>query len=505
MAQVPDAVGGYPKLATHMGMFPQMAVFKRFGDISARNLLYLQAELLLLQKRLLEVETIDAKVNGRFYAKNFADLLAVREAKEDRQQWDLILELQEALLRAHAVADMETPGASDLKAIHKYLSSPALGAQLLGIDRNVWGRLDDPHNRATDLVALQIREIGDPFSRMVMKLVHPFYNYIGKHYRKADPVLGVPVFKDEIQSWKDFILPQLHMADLLSTDRALYGLCGGLVVVSGYALWARYQSDISVTKDDFERILEILHGDQSLVRRIQAKIDTAADYSLISKSIAEQLDLSILPLTQDDPDSLMLADDRTFPLAGKVLVRFHGINPEGLHLAFRFGKYENVATFYVPADTDISGFDAYIGLDSIHKLQLHKRNFFASRGGSTQVGGYGQYSALENAMNRYDEHAQNYLDNGGTAPTVPTIVFNGLPAHLQPGPGQRLSAAAHTWAAVQRTVAARAKKSKRWWKKEKKQKDGNDKDDSSSSSGKKDGDGGNGTAGGAVAVVKQVP
>lgn len=97
MAQVPDTIGGYPKLATHMGMFPELAVFKKFGDISARNLLYLQAELLLLHDELLKIERFDAKSKGRLYAKNFHELLKMREVKEDREQWELILKLREKL------------------------------------------------------------------------------------------------------------------------------------------------------------------------------------------------------------------------------------------------------------------------------------------------------------------------------------------------------------------------------------------------------------------------
>ncbi|KAE9972119.1 hypothetical protein EG328_005187 [Venturia inaequalis] len=97
MAQVPNAVGGYPKLATHMGMFPELAVFKQFGDISARNLLYLQAELIMLHKELLEAENFDDKIKGLFYSKNFSELLRSHELKDDRKQWDLILRLREKL------------------------------------------------------------------------------------------------------------------------------------------------------------------------------------------------------------------------------------------------------------------------------------------------------------------------------------------------------------------------------------------------------------------------
>lgn len=56
MAQVTPAVDGYPSLAVRMGVFPETAIFKRFGDLSARNLLYLQAELFHLRAGFLELE-----------------------------------------------------------------------------------------------------------------------------------------------------------------------------------------------------------------------------------------------------------------------------------------------------------------------------------------------------------------------------------------------------------------------------------------------------------------
>lgn len=80
-----------------MGVFPELAVFRRFGDISARNLLCLQAELPLLHNNLLEVERLDKKTKGHIYAKNFYELFKLREVKEDREQWDLILRLREKL------------------------------------------------------------------------------------------------------------------------------------------------------------------------------------------------------------------------------------------------------------------------------------------------------------------------------------------------------------------------------------------------------------------------
>lgn len=81
MAQVSDIAGGYPRLATTMGFCPEMAVFKRFGDLSARNLLYLQAELLLLYEELVAIEKIDEKTQGTLYTTDFYELYKLQQGK----------------------------------------------------------------------------------------------------------------------------------------------------------------------------------------------------------------------------------------------------------------------------------------------------------------------------------------------------------------------------------------------------------------------------------------
>jgi len=45
---------GYSKLASLMGAYPETLIFRRFGAISAQNLLYLQAELVHLEQTLQE-------------------------------------------------------------------------------------------------------------------------------------------------------------------------------------------------------------------------------------------------------------------------------------------------------------------------------------------------------------------------------------------------------------------------------------------------------------------
>jgi hypothetical protein len=55
------ALQGYPKLARFIGERPGFAIFRRFSELNARNLLYLQAELLDVEEELYETEIDDQR------------------------------------------------------------------------------------------------------------------------------------------------------------------------------------------------------------------------------------------------------------------------------------------------------------------------------------------------------------------------------------------------------------------------------------------------------------
>ena len=59
MKDLPPPIDGYPKLACQMGLHPETAILRRFGSLSAVNLLYLQAELVHLENKLRKYEIID--------------------------------------------------------------------------------------------------------------------------------------------------------------------------------------------------------------------------------------------------------------------------------------------------------------------------------------------------------------------------------------------------------------------------------------------------------------
>jgi len=90
---------GYPELAKIMGPYSGMGIYRRFAELNARNLLYLQAELLNLEEELDTLTLADRyspfKANRR-YAKSVKKLIQSREA-DGSGQWHKILEIRAKL------------------------------------------------------------------------------------------------------------------------------------------------------------------------------------------------------------------------------------------------------------------------------------------------------------------------------------------------------------------------------------------------------------------------
>ncbi|KAF2432891.1 hypothetical protein EJ08DRAFT_100480 [Tothia fuscella] len=208
MLRAADATNGHPKLAAHMGVYLENAIFSRFGELAARNLLYYQAELVELTIDLREVEQRDHADNdeekkGYKYAVNWY-YLNKSKSRPNPKQYETVMkigeklaEYQEALLRAHRVANLSDPAPSDLHDLQLFLQDPdGMELCLTGFDRDVWGSIRDPSSRAPDLAVLRARNHEDLFSRLVRKLMGPFFRHIAHRYKKDDPVHGFPIYKD---------------------------------------------------------------------------------------------------------------------------------------------------------------------------------------------------------------------------------------------------------------------------------------------------------------------
>ncbi len=96
---------GYPKIASLMGAHPEVAIFRRFGALNAQNLLYLQAELVALEKdlRTCAAEDWASKDTDRvFYCRDWYSLSSSwdnesSDSEVTGRQWQIMLKIREKL------------------------------------------------------------------------------------------------------------------------------------------------------------------------------------------------------------------------------------------------------------------------------------------------------------------------------------------------------------------------------------------------------------------------
>lgn len=173
-----DSPPGYPQVANFMGEYPEMAMVRRFRGLNARNLLYLQAELVQIEKELLELEKADAKDTSDpfkpLYARDF-DWLLQSANQEGNVQWMLIQKMKEklkeysktlpsmlrcyvdsglmvfptddVLIQQTTLAQVANPSKYDTSTMQKWFERKDLGNMPLeGEDSSIWakpGRLKD--------------------------------------------------------------------------------------------------------------------------------------------------------------------------------------------------------------------------------------------------------------------------------------------------------------------------------------------------------------------------
>ena len=88
-----DPVEGWPRVALLMAKTPDFAAFSRFRDLNIKSLLYYQAQLTRLRRRLHEEEYKDLR-GGK---KNFARRADFLMRDEDSEQFKLIMQLRKVL------------------------------------------------------------------------------------------------------------------------------------------------------------------------------------------------------------------------------------------------------------------------------------------------------------------------------------------------------------------------------------------------------------------------
>ncbi len=95
---------GYAKLASLMGAHPEVAILRRFGALNAQNLLYLQAELVALEKDLRKYSCEDSAsndLNRKFYSRDWYSLSISKDDTNNNEsmgkQWRCVLMIRDKL------------------------------------------------------------------------------------------------------------------------------------------------------------------------------------------------------------------------------------------------------------------------------------------------------------------------------------------------------------------------------------------------------------------------
>lgn len=92
-------IEGYPKLAELQGTYPQLGIYRRFATLNARNLLYLQAELVDLEDRLERHTLEDLGSTNEQQKRSSRDWYTLSKIKDTElsPQWGMMLEIRQKL------------------------------------------------------------------------------------------------------------------------------------------------------------------------------------------------------------------------------------------------------------------------------------------------------------------------------------------------------------------------------------------------------------------------
>jgi len=188
-----------------MGTSPEVAIFRRFGALNAKNLLYLQAELVHLEKKLREFEERDNQSSEGMKSQYARDWFWLSRSENDGNddQWQTVLAMRKVLTEYKQQAiliSLPTPRRENLASIQSWLERPMMGNwSLLGQDSDTWGSTSNPESRAPDLFTFRAWRDADPFSEWVAhRFIVWFHNWIGCRFHKiCDPDTGITYYDNE--------------------------------------------------------------------------------------------------------------------------------------------------------------------------------------------------------------------------------------------------------------------------------------------------------------------
>ncbi|KAF1917580.1 hypothetical protein BDU57DRAFT_571053 [Ampelomyces quisqualis] len=182
---------GHPRLAERIAVNPETGIYRRFDALNARRILYLQAELCILERKLQRQEEKDNKATtgkGPEYSTDYQIMLEA-PGNLPQRQLELIQEMQDkleqynnAVIQISMLHKIKAPDRFDLHDMQMFLQSAEFGPPFLtGADARTWGSSKFPNDHPPDLIGVHPRLKEDTFSRVVAeRAIHLFKCGLGR-------------------------------------------------------------------------------------------------------------------------------------------------------------------------------------------------------------------------------------------------------------------------------------------------------------------------------------
>ncbi|ERF73954.1 hypothetical protein EPUS_05377 [Endocarpon pusillum Z07020] len=167
-------ITGYEKIALTMSKHDDLSIFRRFDILNAQNLLYLQAELHILEwefQEQLAKDLTSTEGERKYYAFDWKTL-------------DRVYQENQAILLYAETKQLQKPQRSRWSVLenilYRYIEP---SDRLLGLEQNIWqeDRLRD------DFVSLHPHPPQDLITRWLLRYLHkPYHRLIGKRNKTPD-------------------------------------------------------------------------------------------------------------------------------------------------------------------------------------------------------------------------------------------------------------------------------------------------------------------------------
>ncbi|KAI1772806.1 hypothetical protein F4818DRAFT_443690 [Hypoxylon cercidicola] len=171
---------GYSKIALFMQDHPEDAIVRRFSALNLQNILYLQAEVINLQR---DIDKLEADNNSsveedrRDFALDWYTLAHMHNTPESGEQWEKWVQLRkvlkkynDAIIQYCQLSKLPAPDPHELQKLQSWMREPRLGGvYLLGRDHDVW-------SQGKDLMALASPPHTNRFSKFVANKALPLYH-----------------------------------------------------------------------------------------------------------------------------------------------------------------------------------------------------------------------------------------------------------------------------------------------------------------------------------------